>query len=83
MKKLKMILFPILVFLILFLTGGTPAYSMGFWPPPQYDPPPWEDPDPYDPPPSAPEPLSLILIGMGASGAAGYFIGKRKNRKDE
>jgi hypothetical protein len=34
---------------------------------------------PHDPPPvSAPEPLTLTLIGMGASGLVGYFLGKRK-----
>ena len=30
--------------------------------------------------PSAPEPVSIILIGMGASGLAGYLIGKRKKK---
>jgi LPXTG-motif cell wall-anchored protein len=35
---------------------------------------------PHNPPPSAPEPLSITLIGMGASGAVGYFLGKRKKK---
>jgi hypothetical protein len=30
------------------------------------------------PPVSAPEPLTLSLIGMGISGCAGYYLGKRK-----
>ncbi len=31
-------------------------------------------------PPSAPEPISMILIGMGVSGVAGYFIGRRTKK---
>ncbi len=44
--------------------------------------PPWagEPGGPHNPPPSAPEPISMILIGMGASGAAGYYLGKRKKK---
>ena len=43
--------------------------------------PPWSGGpgDPKDYPP-APEPIALVLIGMGASGAAGYYLGKRKKK---
>ena len=61
-----------IVFFIIFLGAG-PVYAKK---------PPWagEDWNPSNPP-SAPEPLSLTLIGMGASGVAGYVIGKRKKDK--
>jgi hypothetical protein len=37
---------------------------------------------PVPPPPSAPEPVTLTLIGMGASGAVGYYLGRlKKNNK--
>ena len=45
--------------------------------------PPWagEDWNPSSPP-VAPEPMALTLIGMGASGAVGYYLGKRKRNRD-
>ena len=62
----------IIFFIILF--GAGIAYAKK---------PPWagEDWNPANPP-SAPEPLSLTLIGMGASGVAGYIIGRRKKDKE-
>lgn len=46
------------------------------------DKPPWSggpgSPKDY---PEAPEPVTLTLIGMGASGAFGYYLGKRKRRR--
>jgi hypothetical protein len=36
-----------------------------------------------NPPPSAPEPLSLSLIGMGASGVAGFYLGRRREKKQK
>lgn len=78
-KRISLMLSALIVVFFLF-ASGVPAFAMGWFPIPE-DPPPWEDPDPNDPPPpSAPEPLSLLLIGMGVSGAAGYYIGRRKKK---
>jgi hypothetical protein len=45
------------------------------------DPPPWANNDKKHPPPvSAPEPLTLSLIGIGVSGCAGYYLGQRKRQ---
>lgn len=73
-KKSAYILILFLFLMFLFLTGN-PAYA---------DKPPWSGGPggPKDQPPAAPEPFSLVLIGMGASGAAGYIIGRRKKKKD-
>lgn len=83
MKKRSLLtIFFIAIVFFLFI-GSISAYAMGRFPRPDErpDPPPWRNPDPTDPsPPSAPEPLTIILIGMGASGAAGYYIGKRKKK---
>ncbi len=61
--------------LLLISLASNPAYAKK---------PPWAGepggPKDYDPPPSAPEPISMILIGMGASGVAGYYLGKRKKK---
>jgi len=42
--------------------------------------PPWSGGpgSPNDPPVTAPEPLALSLIGMGASGLVGYYLGRKK-----
>ncbi len=72
-KQILSILFFVLLILISLVSN--PAYAKK---------PPWAGgpggPKDYDPPPSAPEPISMILIGMGASGAAGYYLGKRKKQ---
>ena len=59
-----------IVFFILF--GAAVAYAKK---------PPWAGDD-WNPsnPPSAPEPLSLSLIGMAACGAGGYYLGSRKKK---
>lgn len=61
--------------LILMSLGINPAFAKK---------PPWAGdpggPKDYDPPPSAPEPITIILIGMGVSGTAGYYLGKRKKK---
>jgi LPXTG-motif cell wall-anchored protein len=72
-KKSASILIVFLLLMFLFFTGN-PVYA---------DKPPWSGgPGSKNDPPAAPEPFALILIGMGASGAAGYIIGKRKKKKD-
>jgi hypothetical protein len=67
---LSMSLFIVLLLLFMFVN---PAYAKK---------PPWagNPGGPHNPPPSAPEPISMILIGMGASGVAGYYLGKRKKK---
>ncbi len=72
-KQFLSILFCIL---LLFISLGIiPAYAKK---------PPWAGgpggPQDYNPPPSAPEPISMILIGMGVSGVAGYYLGKRRKK---
>jgi hypothetical protein len=59
--------------LVLIYLGSNPAYAKK---------PPWagHPGGPHNPPPSAPEPLSMVLIGMGATGAAGYYLGRRKKK---
>lgn len=76
MRKQKK--FFIITFVIsLFVFHNFQLFAMGILPkPPVKKPPVIIKP----PPPSAPEPLTLTLIGMGASGAAGYFLGKRKKK---
>jgi LPXTG-motif cell wall-anchored protein len=52
-------------------------------PPKDHGPPPWanNDKDKGRKPPAAPEPIALTLIGMGASGIVGYYLGKKKKDK--
>jgi LPXTG-motif cell wall-anchored protein len=46
------------------------------------DKPPWAK-DPHPDPTSVPEPVALTLIGMGASAALGFYLGRKKrNKKD-
>ncbi len=72
-NKIVTILAILIVLALLFFTG-IPADAAK---------PPWAGgpggPKDYEPP-GAPEPLALILIGMGVSGVAGYYLGKRKKR---
>ena len=73
LKTVLIILLPVLFFFIML---SSHVIAMGILPKlPIKKPPVINNPPP---PPSAPEPLTLTLIGMGASGAAGYFLGKRK-----
>jgi hypothetical protein len=47
-----------------------------------HQPPPWANNDKNKhSPPAAPEPITLSLIAMGASGLTGYFIGRKKSEK--
>ena len=64
----------ICITVFLLLASGTPVLAMGWLPDPE--------PTPADssPPPTAPEPVSLALIGMAASGAGGYYLGRKKKR---
>ena len=73
MKKLTL---HVLFYLVLISLSLLPNYAYAKRPP-------WASPDPWTPsnPPSAPEPVSMILIGMGASGVVGYYIGRRKKNK--
>ena len=76
MKKITTWLLPFLFTLILVLLSSAPAFGKK---------PPWAGgpggPEPIDPlPVYAPEPITITLIGMGASAAAGYYLGKKKNR---
>jgi hypothetical protein len=82
--KTKILLIITSFFLLLSFSLSDNSYAQKIKPPKPpkpHKPPPWIDPTPINPnPPAAPEPVSLILIGMGASGAVGYFLGK-KNKK--
>ncbi|MBN1907873.1 MAG: hypothetical protein JW927_22545 [Deltaproteobacteria bacterium] len=85
MRKKNKLLILVSLFFILFFNDFQ-IFAMGIFPPPENPPwerkpPPWVDPTPDDPaPPAAPEPISLALIGMGASGVVGYYLGKKKNK---
>lgn len=72
-KKMKWMFFCVFVFGLLVFTQE-PAFAVK---------PPWSGGPggPGDYPPEAPEPIALTLIGMGLSGAAGYYLGRRKSRK--
>lgn len=70
-KKVQWIFSCIFVIVLLIITQD-PAFAVK---------PPWAggpgSPGDY---PEAPEPVTMTLIGMGASGAFGYYLGKRKKR---
>jgi hypothetical protein len=79
--KIRLIIFMSVFSILLNLFSGDIAFAKNGKPPKPHKPPPWVDPNPIDPnPPAAPEPVSLILIGMGASGAIGYYLGKKKKK---
>jgi LPXTG-motif cell wall-anchored protein len=69
-------LFIITLIIYLFVLFDSQLFAMGILPKPPVKKPPVIN----NPPPSAPEPLSLTLIGMGASGVAGYYLGRRKKK---
>jgi LPXTG-motif cell wall-anchored protein len=67
----------IIIFVISFLVfPNFKLFAMGILPKPPAKKPPVIN----NPPPSAPAPLALTLIGMGASGVAGYYLGRRKKK---
>lgn len=74
-KTNKFLIMTLIIFL--FLLPGSQLFAMGILPKPPVKKPPVIN----NPPPSAPEPLSLTLIGMGASGFAGYYLGRRKKKQ--
>lgn len=67
----------IIFFVSIALLSNTQLFAMGLFPKPPANNPPVIN----NPPPSAPEPLSLTLIGMGASGIAGYYLGRLKKKE--
>ncbi len=73
MKQLTLSILIFISTLILFSVVTTGAFGKK---------PPWAGgpggPGDEPPPVSAPEPLTITLIGMGASAAAGYYLGKKK-----
>ena len=72
MKNIWIYLLPFLITVIITLAVQNKAFAKK---------PDWagEDWNPANPQPvSAPGPVTLTLIGMGASGAVGYYLGKRK-----
>jgi hypothetical protein len=74
MKKITMQLMPFMFMLIVVFLVSTTAFGGK---------PPWAGGPggPKDQPPVyAPEPITISLIGMGASAVAGYYLGKKKNR---
>ncbi len=75
MRKYFIIL--IITFVImLFILNSFQLFAMGVLPrPPRRNP-----PVQINPPPTAPEPLSLTLIGMGVSGIAGFYLGRRRKK---
>jgi LPXTG-motif cell wall-anchored protein len=70
-KHILTVFFWLVLFLITVVLN--PAYAKK---------PPWagEPGGPHNQPPSAPEPFSMTLLGMGASGVVGYYLGKRKKK---
>ena len=58
------------------LLTNTQLFAMGMFPESSENPPPVMN----NPPPSAPAPLALLLVGMGASGVTGFYLGKRKKK---
>jgi hypothetical protein len=73
-KTVYLYFLPVLLILMMF---SSKVFAMGILPKlPIKKPPVINNP----PPPSAPEPLTLTLIGMGVSGAAGYFLGRGKKK---
>jgi LPXTG-motif cell wall-anchored protein len=77
--RLKTVSFFLLPFLFVLVMLSSEVFSMAIVPKLPIKKPPVKI-KPLTPPPSAPEPLTLTLIGMGASGAAGYFLGKRREK---
>lgn len=77
MKKRTICLFTILITAVILFFSSSSAMAFGWLPKPS-EPPVEEDPLP---PASAPEPLTLTLIGMAASGVGGYYLGGRKKKK--
>lgn len=71
-KYRKLSITAFLFFLALFYCPQ--LFAMGILPKPPVKKPPVIN----NPPPSAPEPLSLSLIGMGVSGVAGFYLGRRR-----
>jgi len=88
MRKMTMWLLPFICALVLVCFGATVAFAAKPSPVSSKEKirldkgkPPWAQPfGPKDQPPvHAPEPITITLIGMGASAAAGYYFGKKKN----
>jgi hypothetical protein len=75
MRVKKIFLF-FLPFLFVSMLLSSQVFAMGIIPKLPIKKPPVKNNPP--PPPSAPEPLTLTLIGMGASGATGYFLGRHR-----
>ncbi len=71
----KLSIFTLLI--TLFLFNNSQLFAMGIFPKPPVKKPPIV----INPPPSAPEPLTLTLIGMGACGVAGFYLGRRKKKQ--
>ncbi len=68
----------IITFLVLLaFLSNSPLFAMGILPKPPVKKPPVIN----NPPPSAPAPIALTLIGIGASGVAGFYLGRRKKKQ--
>ncbi|NLD35709.1 MAG: hypothetical protein GX654_02465 [Desulfatiglans sp.] len=67
----------IIFFVSIALLSNTQLFAMGLFPKPPGNNPPVIN----NPPPSAPTPHAIVLIGMGACGVAGFYLGRRKKKQ--